>query len=175
MTGRTSKKSRGKAVKSKIITEEQLQELKQELEEKDKTAQEYLERLKYLQAEFDNYHKNVEKERENTLKYAKEGLILRLLEVYESLEKALENGREDTGHMYEGVGMIYNEFKRALETEGLSEIKAVGEKFDPFKHEALNVEEDDTKDPNTIVEEYQKGYMLGDKVIRYSKVKVIKR
>jgi len=176
MTGRTSKKSRGKVSKpKKTVPGEQLEELKQELEEKGKKAQEYLDNLKYLQAEFDNYRKSVQKEKESTLKYAKEGLILQLLDVYESLDKAIKNGGEDTGSLIEGVEMIYGEFKKTLEREGLSEIEALGEKFDPFKHEALNVEEDDSKDPNTIVEEYQKGYMLGDKVIRYSKVKVIKR
>lgn len=176
MKGKTSKRSgRGVTKPKRASSEDGIIALKQALEEKDKIASEYLERLRYLQAEFDNYRKGVEKEKGNIVRYANEGLILKLLDVYESLERALENGRNDKESLYEGVIMIHKEFKRVLEKEGVSEIKAVGEKFDPFKHEALNVEKDDTGDPNTIIEEYQRGYMLGDKVIRYSKVKVNRR
>lgn len=176
MKGRTSKKVKMGATKpKKADLEEKLKTIKKELEEKEKTANEYLERLRYLQAEFENYRKGVEREKENIIKYANEALILRFLDVYESLEKALENGRDNKESLYEGMKMIHKQFKQTLEREGVSEINAVGEKFDPFKHEAVNVEKDPTRDPNTITEEYQKGYMLGDKVIRYSKVKVTSR
>ncbi len=159
----------------KAGSEEKIKALKQIIEEKDKNANDYLERLSYLQAEFENYRKDVEKEKEKIVKYANEGLILNVLDVYENLERALENGSNDKESLYDGVKMIHSEFKRFLENVGVNEIKAMGEKFDPFKHEALEVEKNDTRDPNTIVEEYQRGYMLGDKVIRYSKVKVTTR
>ncbi len=166
---------KGATRSKKTGSEKKIRGFEIELEEKDRLVNEYLDKLKYLQAEFENYRKGAEKERENIVKRASEGLILKLLEVYESLEKALENSKDEKGPLYEGVEMIYLEFNKVLKKEGMSEIKAVGEKFDPFKHEALKVEKDETKDPNTIVEEYQKGYMVGDRVLRYSKVKVTMR
>lgn len=159
----------------KASHEDEIMMLKSELKEKDKTANDYLERLKYLQAEFDNYRKGAEKERAAVVKYANEGLILKLLDVFESLEKALANIGEDDVSIADGVGLVYKKFKQVLEKEGIRPINAVGEKFDPFKHEALNVETDETKEPNTVVEEYQRGYMLDDRVLRYSKVKVTTR
>ncbi len=172
----TSKKASGEAQKSgKAGIEDEIMKLRQALVEKEKTANEYLERLKYLQAEFDNYRKGAEKERAELVKRANAELILKLLDVYESLEKVLANTKGGKESITKGVEMVYAEFKQVLEREGMRAINAVGEKFDPFKYEALMVEKDDRKEPNTVVEEYQRGYLLGDKVIRYSKVKVTTR
>lgn len=164
-----SKKSRG--------TRKSIKKLKEELEEKDKTIEEYLSRLKYLQADFENYKKAVVREKESIVKCANDDLILKLLDVYENLERAVESGRkaEEKGPLFEGVEMTYDQLKDVLEKEGLAPIKAVDEKIDPFKHEAIMQEENKDIEEGTILEEFQRGYMLKDRVIRYSKVKVSKR
>src|SRR3990172_9087278 len=105
----------------------EIEALKKELEEKKKEAEEYLTRLKYLQAEFDNYRKRVEKEREEFAKYATERLVRQLLDVYENLERALENGsRGDKEALLKGVEMTFQQLKDVLEKEGLEPIKTQG-------------------------------------------------
>ncbi|MEK6977246.1 MAG: nucleotide exchange factor GrpE [Candidatus Hydrothermarchaeota archaeon] len=151
----------------------EIEALKKELEEKKKEAEEYLTRLKYLQADFDNYQKMVEKKREESAKSATEGLVKQLLDVYENLERALENGANgEKEALLEGVEMTFQQLKDVLEKEGLEPIKALGARFDPFLHEAVLREEREDCDEDTVLEEYQRGYMLNKKVIRCSKVKV---
>lgn len=154
----------------------EVEKLKKELEERNKQIEDFRNRMKYLQADFENYEKRIAKEKEELKRSAKEPLILRFLCVYEDLERALRNGSKgDKEALLKGVEMTYQQLKKALEEEGVTEIKAVGEKFDPYKHEALMNEEKKDFDEGTVLEEFQKGYMLKDKVIRYSKVKVSKR
>ena len=151
----------------------EIEALKKELEEKKKEAEEYLTRLKYLQADFDNYQKMVEKKREESAKSATEGLVKQLLDVYENLERALENGANgEKEALLEGVEMTFQQLKDVLEKEGLEPSKALGARFDPFLHEAVLREEREDCDEDTVLEEYQRGYMLNKKVIRCSKVKV---
>lgn len=151
--------------------------LKKELEEKNKLAEEYLSRLKYLQADFENYKKMAAREKEEFVKFANEALIVKLLDVYENLERAVENGKksEDKEALLQGVEMTYKQLKEMLEKEGLVQIKAVGEKFDPFRHEALMQEAKENCEDGVILEEFQRGYTLNTKVVRYSKVKVSKK
>jgi len=132
-------------------------------EEKDDNN--YLEQLQRLQAEFDNYVKRTDKERGEVIKMASEGLITQLLLVLDNFELALEHNED------KGVNMIYSELYSILEKEGVKPIKAVG-KFDPKYHEVLIQEAGDEND--VIIAELQKGYMLGDKVIRAAKVKISK-
>lgn len=165
---------RGKKKKADRIT---LATLKKELKEKTKLAEDYLNRLKYLQADFENYKKRVVKEREEFVKYANEPLIIKLIDIYENLERAVENGKktEDNEALLQGIEIIYKQLKDVLEKEGLAQIKAVGERFDPFRHEAVMEEQRDDCEEDTILEEFQRGYTLNDKVIRYSKVKISKK
>lgn len=151
--------------------------LKKELEEKNKLAEDYLSRLKYLQADFENYRKMAAREKEEFTKFANEALIIKLIDVYENLERAIENGKksEDKGALLQGIELTYRQLKEVLEKEGLAQIKAVGEKFDPFRHEALMQEAKENCEDGTILEEFQRGYALNNRVIRYSKVKVNKK
>ncbi len=126
---------------------------------------EYLEQLQRLQAEFENFRKRTEKERQAIFLNANENLIVKLLGVLDNFELALKHVDD------EGIKMIYSELYSILESEGLKPIKAEG-KFDPRVHEALIQE--DGKEDEKIIEEFQKGYMLNDKVIRHSKVKIMK-
>ncbi len=153
-----------------------VKELKDELKEKNKQIEEYKNRIKYLQADFENYEKRVAREKEDLLRAAKEPLILKILGVHENLERALNDGAKGSKEaLLKGVEMTYKQMKEVLEEEGVTEIKALGEKFDPCKHEALMNERKEDCEEGTILEEFQRGYMLKDKVLRYSKVKVAKR
>jgi molecular chaperone GrpE len=157
-------------------TSAELELLKQELAEKTALVDEFLSRLKYLQADFENYKKMVARERELYEQCATETLIKRLLPLIDTIEAALASAEtcEDLKTFVDGVELIYRELMDELRVEGLKPIKAVGEKFDPYKHEVVMASADDNHPEDTIVEELGKGYMLGAKVLRTSKVKIAK-
>jgi molecular chaperone GrpE len=140
-----------------------------------KQVDEYKNLAMYLRADLENYKKRVAREREDYVKCANESLILELLDVYENLERAVETARKSNDAMAKGLEMVYANMKAVLEKHGLKPIKAVGEKFDPYLHEAMLQEVDDDREEDTVLEEIQRGYTLNMKVIRYSKVKVSKR
>ena len=150
--------------------------LKKELEEKTKLADEYLSRLKYLQADFENYKKMLARERELYETRATEELIKSLLPVIDNLEIAIAaaNQGADRTSFVEGIELIHKDLMAVLGKKGLKPIKAVDEKFDPYKHEVILTVIDDDLPEDTIVQELEKGYTLGSKVIRTSKVKVSK-
>lgn len=156
---------------------EDINKIKNELKETKKLSDDYFDRLLRLQAEFDNYKKRMIKEREEIIKYSNEKLILELLEVYESLERGIETGKttNEKDVLLKGMELVYKQFKDVLEKNGLKPIQALGEKFDPYRHEALMQTIDDSQEENTILEEFQRGYTLNNKVIRYSKVRVSKK
>ena len=152
-------------------------ELMDELEATKSQLNEEKDRSLRLSAEFDNFRKRNLKEREEFIKYANEKLILELVDILENLERGLENARksENKDKLIEGMELIYKQFKNVLEKNGLVPVKALGEKFDPYKHEAMMQTITDEYDEGTILEEFARGYMLNNKVIRYSKVRVSKR
>lgn len=154
-------------------TKKELQEnmdaLIKELEEKGKLAEDRLNQLKYLQADFDNYRKNFERERENIVRLANEGLISDLLVVVDDFERALSIMKD--GKDKDGVKMVYGNLIKILENQGLRPIETSGKKFDPNFHEVLCKEACD-KDDGLILEELQRGFMLKSRVIRPSKVKI---
>jgi len=152
-------------------------ELIKELEATKKQLEDEKDRFLRLNAEFDNFRKRTLKEREEFIKYANEKLILELIDVCESLERGLENAKntDNKDKLIEGMELIYKQFKNVLEKNGLTPIKALGEKFDPYKHEAMMQTLTDECEENTILEEFTRGYMLNNRVIRYSKVRVSKK
>ncbi|MDO5825173.1 MAG: nucleotide exchange factor GrpE [Methanosphaera sp.] len=152
-------------------TEEETQD--EVIEELEKQVQDYREKLQRSQADFENFKKRSIKEKQEFVKYANEGLILKVLEAYEDLERAL-NVKEDKD-LREGVELIYKKLDKILKDEGLEEIETEHQKFDPYKHEALMTENNDDYENNEIIQDLQKGYTLNSKVIRYSKVKVCKK
>ena len=143
------------------------------IEEQKETIQQYKDKIQRIQADFENYKKRSEKSRAEFVKYANEGLILKVLEAYEDLERALEV-KEDKD-LREGVELIYKKMTKILEDEGVQAIDTDHQKFDPFKHEALMTENNEDYENNEIIQDLQKGYTLNDKVIRYSKVIVCKK
>ncbi len=156
-----------KAEESKIDEKENLNK---QLEEKNQKIEELTDSLKRLAAEFENYKKWNAKEKTEFVKYAHADVVANMLPVLDSFEIALKN-TNDKEKFIEGIKIIYAQLYSALESEGLKPIKASGEKFDPYKHEVLMKEESE-KPEDTVLEEFQKGYMLNDKVLRHSKVKV---
>lgn len=153
--------------------EEQEETVVDIIKKQEETIQQYKEKIQRTQADFENYKKRSEKERLEFVKYANEGLILKVLEAYEDLERALEV--EDDKNLREGVELIYKKMTKILEDEGVEAIETEHQKFDPFKHEALMTENNDDYENNEIIQDLQKGYTLNSKVIRYSKVKVCKK
>ena len=137
--------------------------------EKEKIA-ELTETLQRLQAEFENYKKRIEKESAEFVKYAKAELIQRLLPTLDTFKIALKSTK-DNEKFVKGMEMVYAQFVSTLQSEGLKPIEAVGKKVDPYLHEVMLKEKSD-KDEGIVLEELQKGYMLNDKVLRHSKVKI---
>lgn len=131
------------------------------------------ETLQRVQAEFENYKKRVEKEREEFAKTACSGVIKRILPIIDNFEVALKNNPSGD-EFVKGIEMIYAQLFSELESEGLKPIDAEGKMFDPYLHEALMQQESPEPD-GTIIEVFQKGYTLNGNVIRHSKVKVSKR
>lgn len=131
------------------------------------------EREKHLRlyAEYENFRKRSAKEREQIYGMVKASTITSFLPVYDNLSRALRQPTEDEAYR-KGVEMTMAQLKEILEKLGVSEIPALGETFDPELHNAVMHTEDEEKAENEIVEEFEKGFKLGDKVIRFSMVKV---
>jgi molecular chaperone GrpE len=152
---------------------EDIEEKNKEIHDLDNKVEEYHSQLLRLQADFDNYKKRSEREFKEYVNYANEGLIVKIIDVYEDLERAL---KADKSHdLKEGVGMIHKKLESILVGEGLCEIEATGQKFDTNKHDALMVEDNKDFEDETVIEELGKGYTLNSKVIKYAKVKVCKK
>lgn len=154
--------------------DDEISKLTKELELKESENQEYLSQIQRLHADFDNFKKQTAKKEANIVKYANETLIIKILDVYEDLERAIESCK--TPEDYEkGLNLIYSKFDNILKGEGLECIETSDKKFDPFKHEAMMVEDNPDYEDKDIIDELAKGYSLKDKVIKYSKVRVCKR
>ncbi len=160
-----------KKEKSKTSRAKNLREV---LEMERKKSDGYLSDLKYLQADFENYRKRMEKEIHETAQISNEKLIINLLNIIDELELALRSGREteDKQAILEGVELTLRKLSSTLEQEGLIRIESVGEPFNPTFHEIMTKISTKERDENVVVEEVRAGYMLGGKVIRPSIVKV---
>ena len=152
----------------------ELANIEKDLEDKNEEISEYMSHIQRLQADFENFKKQTEKQKQEIIKFANENLIMNILDSYEDLERALEQSKTEK-ELRNGVELIYSKLKSTLEKEGLEEIVAEGEKFDPFKHEALMAEASEEHENGEIIDELMKGYTLKDKVIKYSKVRVCKK
>ena len=150
--------------------------LVQELEGAREEARQAKDQLLRLAAEFENYKKRMEREKNNALKYAEENILKELLPTIDNLERAMEQGKAaDThGPLLEGVEMTLKLLLDTLAKYGLQPLAGVGQPFDPNFHEALVMEPSDTVPANHIIQEYEKGYVLKDRLIRAAKVVVAK-
>ena len=126
-------------------------------------------------AEFENYRRRIERERSDAYQRARVDVLVEFLPVVDNFERALSS-LEDIGGDAEawrrGVELIHKQFQDALTKFGLEPVDAVGKTFDPHLHEAVTIEATDKHKENTVIEEFQRGYRIGDKLLRPSKVKV---
>lgn len=154
--------------------ENELQEMKKLAQEKDNLSKEYLEYLKRLQADFENYKKQQEKKKNEFIEFANEKLLNNLLAVVDNLEKALDSTKNENNieAIKQGINNILKEFHNILMREGVRPIKALDQKFDPYKHEAVMSFETDKYPEDTVTEELRKGYYIKSKVLRPAMVKV---
>lgn len=128
---------------------------------------------KYLRicAEYDNFRKRSQKEKDGLYADVKAETMKKFLPVYDNLVRALNQPTEDEAY-YRGVEMIMTQFNTTMEKLGVTEIESLGKKFDPAFHNAVMHVEDEEKGENEIVEVFQKGFLMGDRVIRFAMVKV---
>jgi molecular chaperone GrpE len=132
-----------------------------------------VDRLKRLQAEFDNYRKRVDRDMQQSRERAADSVLIDILPVYDNLQRAFANhtGDEDPASFVEGMERIFAQLDNVLKQRGIAPIDGVGSAFDPALHEALlSVPSEEPK--NVILEEFERGYLRGDRVLRPSKVKV---
>ena len=159
-----------KHLEGETIYDNEKEVLIKKFEESCQKINELTDTLKRLQAEFENYKKRVEKEKVEFTVYAHHDLIEKLLPVLDGFELALKN-TSDPQKFIKGIEMICAQLYSVLSSEGLRPIEAVDKKFDPYKHDVL-MKAESGKEDGVVLEEFQKGYMLKDKVLRHSKVKV---
>ena len=174
----TTKEKRHKDAKREISSlRSQFKALKEELESTDKEADEYLDYLKRLKAEFENYKRRSQKERERIVSWSNEDLIKQCLPVLDDLERAVDSSQQskNLASLVQGMVMILEKLRAILQKQGLQEIKAKGEEFNPHFHEALMSVNLAEYPDNLVVEEMRKGYKLNDKILRPAMVKVNKR
>ncbi len=148
--------------------------LRQELEQKQEEAKKYYDMHLRSLAEADNIRKRAQREKEEYIKFAHVSMIKKLLPVLDDLHRAINTAQksQDFESLSKGVEMTAKNLTDLLRTEGLEGIECLGKPFDPQYHEPLTVEPSDAYPENTVIEELQKGYMLHDRVIRPSLVKV---
>lgn len=156
------------------VDETQLAELTDNIAELEKKLEEANNRNLRLQADFDNFRRRTRLEADAAEKYRAQKLIIELLPAVDNFERALstEVENEQAKALMQGMEMVYRSLLDALGKEGLQAIEAVGKEFDPHLHQAVMQGEDENFASNMVIEEFQKGYMLKDKVIRPSMVKV---
>lgn len=156
---------------SEIDKDEYIAKLNDDLKEQRKKADEYFEHLKRNMAEFDNFKKRMNKEKEGLYYTITSDVLAEILPVMDNFEKAIAAKTSDNSYK-NGMEMIYSQLNETLKKFGLEEIEALNTTFDPNFHEAVMHVEDEKYGEKEVVEVLRKGYKIGDKVIRHSMVKV---
>lgn len=151
----------------------ELEELRKQAAERD----EYLKSFQRAQADFLNYQKRTRRDKEEWEKYKSEDILQQLLSAFDNIDRVLKIKCEsqEARCLLDGINLTKKEIVRILEKNGVTQIKTVGEKFDPARHEAVMVVDDENQSDNTVVEEINPGYLLHDRVLRPAQVKVVKR
>ncbi len=152
-------------------------DLLRQLEEARQELAETRDRLLRAAADFENTKKRLQRERETDLKYAEERLLRELLPGLDNIERAMEQGRETQNieSLLEGVDMTHRGLVETLEKFGVVPVDSVGKPFDPNVHEALAMEESAEADDNTVLREFQRGYLFKDRLLRAAKVVVARK
>lgn len=158
------------------VGQQELAELRDKLDAKEKEVKEHYERYLRQVAEVDNFKKRIHREKEDAIRYANENLIKDILPVIDNLERAIAHaqGGSNGRPLVEGVEMVLRGLLDVFSKHGVVQVPAVGELFDPSKHEAMAQVESSQHEPNTVVDEHQRGYLFGDRLLRPALVTVAK-
>lgn len=154
-------------------TEEKTEEISP-LEQAQKLADEFKDKFLRVSAEYENFRKRTQKEKESLYADGKAACAQAFLPLADNMDRAIEAAKKEDAEspMVKGMELIAKGLEDILKSLSIEAIPSVGEQFDPEVHNAVMHIEDDDAEPNTIVEEFQKGYKMGDKVLRHSMVKV---
>ena len=152
-----------------VVSKEEFDELQQQYDELNG---------KYLRlaAEFDNYKKRTERDVARRMQFASEELVRDILPILDDLERAMDSTKKESSFekLRDGVELVYNNFVNILKRRGVQPIESVGEPFDPEYHEAMMVQENEEYDSDIVIQEFEKGYKIGESVLRHAKVVVSK-
>ena len=160
--------------KMAVELDEQIEkEMCTELEEKDNLLKEKDERYLRMYAEFENYKKRTEKEKQNTALYAKADVVEMLLPVIDSMENAIAIETADE-NLKQGISLMFEQIRIFLEKNGVEEIGKVGEEFNPELHDAISIQEVKNANSGEIISVFRKGYKIKDRIIRHAMVIVAK-
>jgi molecular chaperone GrpE len=154
--------------------EREIEELKKRAEEKEKEAKENYDRFLRMAADFENYKKRAARDKEEWMKFANEDLIKAILPFIDNLERAVNHADKvtDTGVLIEGVRLTIQHLLQTLSKFGISSFESVGQPFDPARQEAILTIPTNQQEPNQVLEEFQKGYLLNGRLLRPATVSV---
>jgi len=158
--------------------EEQIKELTEKYEKLCVEKEEWYNSFLRKAADFDNYRKRITKEIENLKYTANKELLLKIIPIFDNFKRAIDSTEKfnDYKVLIDGLKITYSELNKIFEDLGLKPIECVGKIYDPNLHEVISFEErDDIENDNIIIEEIERGYYLGDSVLKHSKVKVAKK
>lgn len=160
--------------KMAVELDEQIEkEMCTELEEKENLLKEKEERYLRMYAEFENYKKRTEKEKQNTALYAKADVVEMLLPVIDSMENAIAIETADE-NLKQGISLMFEQIRIFLEKNGVEEIGKIGEEFNPELHDAISIQEVENANSGEIISVFRKGYKIKDRIIRHAMVIVAK-
>jgi len=171
----STQQEQGQQTEADTVPEETLEELRQKLEGAQIEARTNHDRFLRERAELENFKKRMQREKAEALRFASEPLIRELLPVVDNLERAVEHGSGDGQSVLEGVRLVLKAFREVLDRHGVQPIEAVGEPFDPSRHQAMAQVESSEHEPNRVVEQHHRGYLLHDRLLRPALVTVSSR
>jgi molecular chaperone GrpE len=173
-TQRTEEQAEPEIIIEEATDDTSIDDFKSKLSAAEQKAEESYQRYLRAQADFDNFRRRTQKEKEDQAKYASLSVIEQLLPALDNFERALtaSKGAQDAESLAKGVEMVLRQMEQVLGAEGLEAIPTVGEVFNPTVHQAVMQEESDQFESGTVIAELQKGYKLKDRVIRPAMVKV---
>lgn len=160
-----------------VHLENELSQAEVERQRAKEEADNNLNKLRYLMADFDNYRKRMERQIESKINQGKAELILKFVSIHDDLSRAIETAKQGKSDqvVIQGLEGILRNVETLFDAEGVKEIETTGTPFDPNIHDAISFKYDDTVPENTVIAEIRKGYMMSDKVLRPSLVEISKR
>ena len=153
---------------------DEILKLKKQLRKEKHISKSYLTQLKYLQADFDNYRKSIDRQIDDKIMFYKQDIILNIIEIKEDIERAVDNSSHNVEELSSGLKMINNNLDKMLKTTNVAEIVCKNKFFDPIFHEIVSTSKKSEMPDNLINKVIRKGYVLGNKVLRHSLVEIIK-